>query len=253
MTNGISEILADLAAEYDRLEAMLEPLGAADWARPSAAAGWTLAHVVTHLALTEEAVVRSLRTAEGGRSTLGGGAGDPGPDLEATMAAEVTAAALDGKGAFARWQAARRASLAALAEADPNQAVPWAGPPLKPRTLATTRLAEHWAHGLDLAGGLGVDLPDTERLRHVAWLGHATLPYAFRLASLEPVPVRAELTGPAGGAWTFGPDDAPTRIAGPASDFCRVGAQRLQPGDSRLVASGPHGGDVLRLLRNWAA
>ena len=54
--------------------------------------------------------------------------------------------------------------------------------PVKPATLATTRLAEHWAHGLHITGPLGVDSPDTERLRHVAWLAHRTLPYAMTLA-----------------------------------------------------------------------
>ena len=34
--------------------------------------------------------------------------------------------------------------------------------PVKPATLATTRLAEHWAHGLDITGPLGIDFPDTE-------------------------------------------------------------------------------------------
>jgi hypothetical protein len=33
--------------------------------------------------------------------------------------------------------------------------------PVKPATLATTRLTEHWAHGLDITGPLGVDFPDT--------------------------------------------------------------------------------------------
>ena len=38
--------------------------------------------------------------------------------------------------------------------------------PAKPATLATTRLAEHWAHGLDITGPLRVEFPDTGRLRH---------------------------------------------------------------------------------------
>jgi hypothetical protein len=36
---------------------------------------------------------------------------------------------------------------------------------LKPATLATTRLAEHWAHGLDITRPLGIAFPDTARLR----------------------------------------------------------------------------------------
>jgi len=250
MAAGMDELLADLTAEYDRLEAMLAPLRASQWAAPSGAAGWSIADVVLHLALTEEAVVRSAA----GGSGLAGEDGDAagGAGLEDSMAAAVAAAGADGPAAFARWQAARRASVAALAGADPDRPLPWAAAPLKPRTLATTRLAEHWAHALDVAAGIGAEVADTSRLRHVVWLGHATLPYAFGLAGLEPVAVRVELTGPDGDTWQYGPAGAATTVTGPAGQFCRVGARRLRPEATDLVAAGPGAADVLRLLRNWA-
>jgi uncharacterized protein (TIGR03084 family) len=131
--------------------------------------------------------------------------------------------------------------------------VQWATGPLKPATLATTRLAEYWAHGLDITGPLGIDYPDTDRLRHIAWLAHRTLPYAFSLAGEAPVPVRCSLTAPDGvTAWTFGPDDAESEISGPAGAFCRVAAQRLDPAKSDLAISGPHGATALRLVRTYA-
>ena len=129
----------------------------------------------------------------------------------------------------------------------------WVGGTLKPATLATTRLAEHWAHGLDIAGGLGVPFPDTDRLRNIAWLGHRTLPYAFTLAGLEPHAVYCELTAPSGAVWIFGPPDAESTILGHAGAFCRVGAQRLNAEDSGLETTGPHGFTALSLLRNYAA
>ena len=52
MTN---DIFADLAAEQDRIEELLAGLSDRDWATPSAAAGWTVADVVLHLAQSEEA------------------------------------------------------------------------------------------------------------------------------------------------------------------------------------------------------
>ena len=75
-----------------------------------------------------------------------------------------------------------RHRLSALRDAEPGTRLTWVAGTLKPATLATTRLAEHWAHGLDITGPLGIDFPDTDRLRHIAWLGHSTLPYAFSLA-----------------------------------------------------------------------
>jgi uncharacterized protein (TIGR03084 family) len=128
------------------------------------------------------------------------------------------------------------------------------GGTLRPATLATTRLAEHWAHGLDVATPLGADFPDTNRLRHVAWLGHRTLPYAFTITGQEPHAVYCELDAPEGGeAWTFGPADAPSSIRGDGGAFCRVGAQRLAPIDSGLITAGPHAEAALAVLRNYAA
>jgi uncharacterized protein (TIGR03084 family) len=125
--------------------------------------------------------------------------------------------------------------------------------PVKPATLATTRLAEHWAHGLDITGPFGVEFPDTERLRHVAWLAHRTLPYAMTLTGEPSAPVRCELTAPDGEAvWEFGQAEAESGIAGPAGDFCRVAARRLAPASSRLRATGPHGATALRLMRTYA-
>ena len=75
-----------------------------------------------------------------------------------------------------------------MPSARPTPTARWRGrrAPLKPATLATTRLAEHWAHALDIVEPLGIPFPDTDRLRHIAWLGHGTLPYAFGLPASRP-------------------------------------------------------------------
>ena len=125
--------------------------------------------------------------------------------------------------------------------------------PVKPATLATTRLAEHWAHGLDITRPLGIDFPDTTRLRHIAWLAHRTLPYAFTLAGEKPAAVRCSLTAPDGmTTWTFGNEDAESQINGSAGAFCRVAAQRLDPASSGLQATGAHGATALRVIRTYA-
>jgi uncharacterized protein (TIGR03084 family) len=130
--------------------------------------------------------------------------------------------------------------------------VPCAATPLKPAVLATTRLAEHWAHGLDITDPLGLPFPDTDRLRHIAWLGHRTLPYAFGVAGLDAHEVYCELDGPDGQRWTYGPESAGSVVRGSAGDFCRVGARRLAAADSRLVTEGPHAAQALSVLRNYA-
>jgi uncharacterized protein (TIGR03084 family) len=247
---GPADVYTDLAAEQDQLAAMLAGLAPGDWAKPSAAAGWSVADVVLHLAQTEELVVATVSGRTEGFEREPGG---PSIDelAEQAVAAERAAAADTVLG---RWQAAQQAALAALRGCAPDRRLPWAAAPLSPKTLATTRLAEHWAHALDIATALGVAYPDTARLRHIAWLAMRTLPYAFALTGRQQAPpVRSELTAPDGELWRFGPDGAPAVISGPAGAFCRVAAQRLAPGQSGLTAQGPGAAETLQLVRTYAA
>jgi uncharacterized protein (TIGR03084 family) len=241
-------IFEDLAAEEERLEKILSGLDEAQWASASAADGWTIADVVLHLAQSEEAATATHGTLRGGLGAVAGETVDARAD--AAVRAERAAPAE----VFARWQRARQAALAAMRDADPDLAVQWMVGTIKPATLATTRLAEHWAHGLDIAGPLGADFPDTDRLKHIAWLAHRTLPYALSLAGEPAAQVRCELTAPDGEqVWRFGPAEADSAITGAAGEFCRVAAQRLDPARSGLAASGPHGAAALRLVRTYAA
>jgi uncharacterized protein (TIGR03084 family) len=242
-------VFDDLVAEQDRLDAILGGLDDAAWAVPSAAAGWTVADVVLHLAQTEEAVIAS---------TAGGALAIRSPDDGATIDEVMDRLVRTERQAPAdvlqRWRTARLAAVPALRAADPDQPLPWAAAPLKPATAATTRLAEHWAHGLDITGPLGIPLPDTARLRHIAWLAYRTLPYAFVLAGEQSHAVFCALTAPDGAdTWEYGPPEADSAITGSAGAFCRVAAQRLAPGQSGLLATGPHGATALRLLRTYAA
>ncbi|MEO7398853.1 MAG: maleylpyruvate isomerase family mycothiol-dependent enzyme [Ilumatobacteraceae bacterium] len=240
------DICADLEAENDRLESILGRLDDTSWRSESGAPGWTVADVVLHLAQTDEAVVASAKSPGEASWPMGTESVDDLADRAVVDERDLPVHV------FARWRAARRASLVALRSADPQRRLRWAAAPLKPATLATTRLAEHWAHGLDITTPLGIEFADTDRLRHIAWLGHSTLPYAFRLAGMEPQPVHCELTGPHGDPWLYGPPDAQSRIRGSAAEFCRVGGRRLTPDESSLTATGPYGRSALRLLRNYA-
>jgi uncharacterized protein (TIGR03084 family) len=240
------EIFQDLEAELDRLEAILDGLDGAAWSAPSDAAGWTVADVVLHLAQTEEAVAATASGATGRWAR-------DGQTLDGIMDRWVRAERAAPEAVFQRWRTARRAALDALRRADPDRPLAWAAAALKPKALATTRLAEHWAHGLDITGPLLIPFPDTARLRHVAWLAHRTLPYAFGLAGQPPRDVYCELTAPDGATWRYGPPAAESAITGSAGAFCRVGARRLAPDRAGLVTRGPYAEVALQVLRNYAA
>jgi uncharacterized protein (TIGR03084 family) len=246
------ETIDALVAEHDHLEELLSELDAAAWDAPSAAAGWSVGDVVLHLAQTEEAVATTIGLGATSDEWAARAKGDG--DVLTDDAAEqyVQAERSPGGAVFERWRRARQASVAALRSADPAARYRWVDAPLRPATLATTRLAEHWAHTLDIAEPLGIPYPDTNRLRYIAWLGHRTLPYGFTIEGQEPHDLYCELRGPDGDTWTFGPADAESRVSGAAGAFCRVGARRLRAEDSGLVTEGPFAMAALRVLRNYA-
>jgi uncharacterized protein (TIGR03084 family) len=240
-------IFDDLEAEEERLQDILEPLDDAQWAAESGAPGWSVADVVLHLAQSEEGVVATV-TGVGMDARP-----ERGTSVDEAMARLVESQRDTPERIFQRWRTARVAALAELRAADPGKQLRWIEAPLKPATLATTRLAEHWAHALDITVPLGIDLPDTDRLRHIAWLAHRSLAYAFSLAGQQDQQVYCKLTAPDGGTWQYGPPDAASTITGPAGAFCRVAAQRLAPGQSGLRATGPYGAAALSVLRTYAA
>jgi uncharacterized protein (TIGR03084 family) len=241
-------IFDDLEAEQERLEVILSGLDDRQWTAPSGADGWTVSDVVLHLAQSEEGVVASATGASAGMWPASGAPVD-------AVADELVQAERAQPGpTFERWRTARRGAVAALRAADADQPLPWVVGTIKPATLATTRLAEHWAHSLDITEPLGIAWPDTDRLNHIAWLAHRTLPYAFTVAGQQPHQVRCELTAPDGATvWAYGPADAGSVISGPAGAFCRVAAQRLAPQDSGLTATGPYGPAALKVVRTYAA
>jgi uncharacterized protein (TIGR03084 family) len=257
-------VFDDLEAEQDRLADILAGLSGAQWAAPSLAPGWTVRDVVLHLAQGEELAVARLSGAPNpvARDRAQGRDGQDGRTVEQIMAGLVEADPATPAQALRRWQQARGPAMDLLRAADPHRRIEWAAAPLKPAALATTRLAEHWTHGLDITGPLDIDFPDTARLRHVAWLAHRMLPYAYGLAGEPAAEIRAELTAPDGTTtWEFGPPGAASAITGDAGLFCRVAAQRLTPAQAAeavgatgagLRTSGPDGARALAIIRSYA-
>jgi uncharacterized protein (TIGR03084 family) len=278
-----------LDAEAEELDHFLSTLTGEDWCQPSACAGWSVSDVVLHLAQSEEGVIAAFDVGDAGtpyapyvdgvlaRAVAGDVVGDGAVD--AIVAAAVTAERpADPARVLERWRAAHAGVVARLRAADPSQRVPWISVPLSARTLASTRLAEHWIHGMDVREPLGHPARDTERLWLIARLAWRTLPYAFAgVGETAPV-VALHLDAPGGGRWDFDPDpsemasrdpdgvvagsDAAGRgddgsavkatITGSAGAWCRLAARRKRPAEVALHASGPGGRRVLELVRTYA-
>jgi uncharacterized protein (TIGR03084 family) len=249
-----SDVFEALEQEYEAIESLLGSLDDDHWRSPSLCEGWTVADVVLHLAQTEEGLVASLGAGQVGESFRDAGA-RRGLATVDDVAGELIAAeaTVPWPERFERWKIARRTAFRGLRDADPKRTLTWATNPLKPRTLATTRLSEHWIHANDIAQPLGIDYPDTDRIWHIARLAHRTIPYAYRRSGLgQPPTVRVELASPSDESWVFG-GEADVVISGAASEFCRIAARRLDPSAaSTIVSSGAKGAEVLGVVRTYA-
>jgi uncharacterized protein (TIGR03084 family) len=237
----MADIDDDYEAEPTELYRLLCSLDDAAWQAPTPAAGWDVRDQVAHLAHTEEV---AYDTATGGPRSLGN------ETAKYATGEEFTEAGCDEGRAMAAtdvrewwWSAAGRLRPALRGLADDFR-VPW-GLGMKRRSFVTARLMEHWAHGLDIRAAVNVEPVDTDRLRHVAWIGYNAIPYAFGVARIDAPAghtLRLELSPPSGGGapWTYGPDDATDRITGPAGVWCRRATQRITAAEaSDLLAEGP--------------
>ncbi len=241
------DLVNDLIAEQQVLDAIVSGLSAERWQTPSPAEGWLLRDCVAHLAEFDESAARVIETRE---FAVRGGAGrnDALSAGQAEMRGWSTARLL------ASWREARARLVAALLPLDPKERLPWAGPPMSARSFATARLMEAWSHGLDIHDAAGVSPIDADRLKHIAHLGYVTREFAYRTRGLTPsaTPLHVELTAPSGAIWTWGPAGASDRISGPAGDFCRVVTQRLHWSDANLHTEGETAAEFLRVAQAFA-
>ena len=247
----MGDVLDDLEGEHAALDGLVAPLSDAQWKLPTPAEGWDVTDTITHLTLSDEAALESV---EGrGEDLFKGIMANP----DAALAGQAEeAAALTPAQVLDRWRTARGAVLAAMRAAPPGARAYWGIGEMSVKSLATARLMECWAHGLDCFAALGVEPVDTDRMQHVCYLGYQTLPYAFQFAQREmPAPreqLRLELAGPSGATWTFGPDDAPQVVRGAAGEWARLCVRRITLANApSLRADGPLAQSALQVAKAY--
>jgi uncharacterized protein (TIGR03084 family) len=192
---------------------------------------------VSHLAFFDDAAIKSATDPEGFAADLDSAAADGllSPD---DIAARYRS--MGGGDVLGWFDASRRRLIEVFAELDPATRLPWYGPAMSAASSLTARIMETWAHGQDVADGLGADRPASPRLRHVAHIGVRALPWSFAVHGLDvpAEPVRVEIAAPGGETWAWGPADAVNRVTGPALDFCLLVTQRRHREDTAILAEG---------------
>ncbi|MDO8614998.1 MAG: TIGR03084 family metal-binding protein [Dehalococcoidia bacterium] len=251
MSTTPDEIIDDLAAEQAALGKVLDAFPAAVWDTPTHAPGWSARDQVSHLAFFDEAASLAITDREAfaaeARAFM-----QAAPDAEARYLARGREMA--PAGVLGWWRAASGGLIAAARTVDPKARLPWFGPDMGAVSFITARLMETWSHGLDIVDVVGGDRPDTDRLRHVAFLGVRTRPYSYMVRGLQApaAGVRVELTSPAGETWVLGEADAQDVVRGTATDFCRVVTQRRHVADTGLEVRGPAAEEWMSIAQAFA-
>lgn len=248
---GADAVVADLRAESDDLDAIVAGLTDEGWRTPTPAPGWTIAHQIAHLLWTDRVAVVSVTDEASFADLLTEAAKNPtgfvdegAEELAALPAAEL----------LAQWRATRTRLHDELPRVTYGRKLPWFGPPMSAASMATARLMETWAHGLDVADALGVSRMPTARLRSIAHIGVRTRDFAFTVHGLTPPadPFLVELRAPDGSTWSWGPTDATQRVTGSAEDFCMLVTQRRPRADLDVTAIGDDAARWLTIAQAFA-
>lgn len=239
--SDLATLRADLIAEHHDLDLLVAALTPTQWAQPTASPGWTVADQIGHLTYFDEAAALAISDPDGfarhleiALAAMGRGPTALDDYTLGDFRALAPAAALQ------RWRAARTQLVSAAETLQPGTRVPWYGPSMGAVSFLTARLMEVWAHGTDTADAVGIRLPATDRLRHVAQLGFLTRrwSYTVRRQTAPEGTVRLSLDAPSGAVLTWGPDDADATVTGSLEEFCWVVTQRRNLLDTSLACDG---------------
>lgn len=231
------ELLADLVSERDQLRSMLADATEDVFDRMTPAEPWTIRDQISHLAFFDTEATKAARSSDEFSEALTVMA-EIGP--EAYMQQHIARGRAMTAGELMAWLTDAETSMVAeLSNRDPDDRLPWYGPPMRASSFVTARLMETWAHGQDIADALGVRREPTDRLFAVAELGIRTFSFSFRNRGLD-VPderVRVALRGPTGTVRVWN-DESDASVTGPLEDFCLVVTQRRHLDDTHLVLEG---------------
>ncbi len=234
----MDSICDDLVAETDALSDVVDGISEDQWHLPTPAEGWDSRETVIHLGMADWVATMAVVNPErfdGFKASAARG------ETDLHTAAGLDFAAMSGTQIW-DWLCEERAKmLAAVRPLDVKDRIPWFGPSMSALSFVTARLMETWSHGHDVADTHGRELPQTDRLRHVAHIGVSTRgwSYANRGLTVPSGSVRVELDGPNGDTWTWGPDDAADKVSGDAYEFCLAVTQRRHHTETGLLVEGP--------------
>ncbi len=220
----------DLREEGEALFELLDTLSDDQWALPTPFKSRTVNWVVRHLHDADRWAVVSLKDPDAYREWA----------TRWIASRRIHPGYPRGRPLLERWRADFATLCEALKQADPERRVPWFGPDMGIRMMATARQMETWAHGQDIYDLVRVRRENTDRIRNVCHLGVRTFGWTFINRGLE-VPAPApyvRLDAPSGAVWEWNDGSETNCVMGSAVEFAHVVTQGRNIADCNLTVVG---------------
>jgi uncharacterized protein (TIGR03084 family) len=230
----------DFLDESNALADLLLTLKDSDFDCPTQFKSWTVNDVLGHLHIFNYAAELTLASPQKFEPFLAGILAQVAKGKTLVQAQYDWVGDLSGRALLDAWQEGAQRLAELYQTADPKARVKWAGPDMSARSSITARQMETWAHGQELFDLFGVTRNDADRLRNIAHLGAATIPFAFAIrkeAIPDPLPY-IRLTAPSGSIWEWNTPQQDNCIEGTATAFCQTATQVRNVADTDLRTVG---------------
>ena len=219
----MQEILSNLVAEQQLLDQYLQSIPVRNWNTKTTYKNWNITAHVSYLSAIEDLAFNALKKKGTDFSKYRGPKGLEKFEKEAINKGKD----MRPQDVIEWWRSSRASVIEVLAKNSPGKKLNWWKQDIDSKTFAVIKLAEIWAHSLDVYESMKKDYEDTVRIEHVALYGWLNAENISKFNKVKNQDLRVELIGPEYKAWQFGDEKAENSIKGSASDWCRLVIGRL--------------------------
>ncbi|MEM1397930.1 MAG: TIGR03084 family metal-binding protein [Pseudomonadota bacterium] len=214
---------------------------------------WTIEQIIRHLHFWNVAARISLEDQQGVNRLLE--AAIPRIMAEGVRPLEDEQYAhFSGAELLSAWEQDAHRTSSAFRTANPEERLPWVGPPMNARSSISARLMETWAHGQAIYDVCGLIREDTDRIYPIVELGIRTFGWTYAVRGEEKPKTKpfVRLIAPSGEVWTFNDSREDERIEGSATSFCQIVTQTRSIKDVSLNVTGSVASDWMNKAQCFA-
>ncbi len=222
----MKDLLSSLVAEQQLLDQYLQSIPVRNWDTKTTFKNWNITNHVSYLAGLEDLALNAMKKKGTDFNKYRGPKGLDKFEKECINKGKE----MRPQDVIEWWRLSRAKVVEILAKGSPGKKIKWWGNEIDYLTFSSTKLAETWAHGLDIYDSMKKDYEDTVRIEHVALYGWLNAEHTSKQNKVKFKDLRIELIGPEYRAWQFGNEKAENSIKGNASDWCRVVTGRTNKG-----------------------